>query len=410
MAEVRDKSGLRSIKKGRLRDTGTKHNQNSARSSVELQQSLLNVFKSSLAERFNTSLAPSIQTIKGHLFNREFSKVFGSEHLLEAYAVRWSPCRALAYMDLICGLPQLADLLSGAPHNDSTSNRLRVLSLDTSSLGRRGSASVDTAASSATSIEEDTTSEGTVVTCLGGGAGAEIMALAGCWHYLGAVSNGAAAPAIHNEPSRSSSTVLTVRVIDMADWASVVEKLYKGITTVPSVSEYASSNTTIPTAPLHYSEYFKVDFDQRDILDTGLEPIAIALQNSSLVTLTFTLNELYSVSISKTTKFLLNLTYLMEPGMLLFVVDSPGSYSTVKLNGTSGDNIEGADKKYPMKWLLDHTLLEASSVGSSKTTAEEPQWEKLASSDSTWFRFPDSLKYPLSLEDMRYQYHLYRRK
>ncbi|MCJ1418486.1 hypothetical protein MMC32_004834 [Xylographa parallela] len=409
MAVVCDKPESRNIKKGRARDTHTKHSQNREGSSMELQQSLLNVFKAGLAERFNATLAPSIQTVKGHLFNREFSQAFGSEYLLEAYTVRWSPCRALAYMDLICGLPQLSDLLSGAPHNHSTSHRRRASSLDPSSFGRPGLACGDAAASSATSTKEDNTSEDRIVTCLGGGAGAEIVALAGCWHYLGATSNGGAALTEHNELARRGSTVLTVRVIDMANWASVVEKLYHGIMTVPSVSEYTGSNTTIPTAPLLCSKSFKVAFDQRDILDLEVEPLATALQNSSLVTLTFILNELYSTSMSKTTEFLLTLTYLMEPGMLLLVVDSPGSYSTVKLSGASSGNIEGAEKRYPMKWLLDHTLLVTSSIGSSKNTAKEPQWEKLTSSDSKWFRLPDSLQYPLNLEDMRYQYHLYKR-
>ncbi|MCJ1323118.1 hypothetical protein MMC15_008471 [Xylographa vitiligo] len=409
MADVRDKPGLRKLKKGRARDNQMKHSQNSDWSSAELQQLLLNVFKGSLAGSFNASLLPSIQTVKGHLFNREFSKAFGSEHLREAYAVRWSPCRALAYMDLICGLPQLSDLLSGASHNDSTSDRLKVSSLDASSLGHRSLACEDTAASPATSTKEDTNSKSRIITCLGGGAGAEIMALAGCWHYLGPVFNGGAALTEHNEPTRKGSTVLTVRVIDIANWAGVVEKLYRGITTGALVPEPASSNITISTAPLLYSEQFSVAFDQRDILNLEVKPLATALQNSSLVTLTFTLNELYSTSMSNTTKFLLTLTCSMKPGMLLFIVDSPGSYSTVKLSGASNGNTEGGEKKYPMKWLLDHTLLKASTIGSSKNNAQEPQWEKIASNDSTWFRLQDSLKYPFNLENMRYQYHLYKR-
>ncbi|MCJ1286855.1 hypothetical protein MMC26_006201 [Xylographa opegraphella] len=410
MAGVRDKPGFRDTKKAKARDTQMIHSQNNHHGpSAELQQSLLNIFKGSLTERFNASLAPSIQTVKRHLYNREFSKAFGSEHLLEAYAVRWSPCRALAYMHLICGLPKLASLLSGAPHNHSTNDRTRVLYGNTSSLGRQASLCGETVAHPATWTEEDTTSKGRIVTCLGGGAGAEMMALAGCWHYLAAFSGGGVAPAESNEPTRQASAVLTVRVIDMANWASVVEKLYQGTTAVPSVSECASSSTPTSRTPLLYSEYFKLAFDQRDILNLEVESLAMALQNSSLVTLTFTLNELYNTSMSKTTKFLLTLTYLMEPGMLFLVVDSPGSYSTVKLNGTSRDTKDGAEKKYPMKWLLDHTLLEASSISSSKNTAQQPQWEKLASSDSTWFRLQDGLKYPLKLEDMRYQYHLYKR-
>ncbi|KAG9551002.1 hypothetical protein KCU79_g13535, partial [Aureobasidium melanogenum] len=90
----------------------------------------------------------------------------------------------------------------------------------------------------------------------------------------------------------------------------------------------------------------------------------------------------------------------MLPGSLLLVVDSPGSYSTVTLNG--------ATQKYPMQWLLDHTLL------SPKKNAEKGtpvQWKKLVSDESRWFRLPDEdLKYPIDLENMRYQIHLYQRQ
>ncbi|MCJ1390564.1 hypothetical protein MMC18_003424 [Xylographa bjoerkii] len=409
VAKLRDRPISRNLKKRSAKDIQTNDSQTNDGPTVELQQSLLNVLKDSLSERFNGSLASSIQAVKGHLFKREFSKAFGSDDLLEAYAVRWSPSRALAYMDLICGLPQLSGLLKGASYDNTMADRLRSLSLDNSSSGRGRYVNVDTAASSAASIEGDHPSKNKIVTCLGGGAGAEIMALAGCWHYLGAPSNGGAVPTEHSESTRSSSTVLTIRVVDMANWTSVVEKLYQGITTIPSVSKYASGKTRICNAPLNYSDYFEVAFDQRDILDLEVEPLTIALQNSSLVTLTFTLNELYSASISKTTDWLLTLTYLTEPGTLLLIVDSPGSYSTVKLSGASNGNMEGAEKRYPMKWLVDHTLLEASSIYNSKNTTQEPQWEKLASSDSTWFRLQDSLKYPLNLEDIRYQYHLYKR-
>ena len=76
------------------------------------------------------------------------------------------------------------------------------------------------------------------------------------------------------------------------------------------------------------------------------------------------------------------------------VVDSPGSYSTVTINGS--------EKKYPMQWLLDHTML------STKATAGTA-WEKVASDESKWFRLPEGLQYPIKLENMRYQFHLYRR-
>lgn len=113
----------------------------------------------------------------------------------------------------------------------------------------------------------------------------------------------------------------------------------------------------------------------------------------------FTLNELYSTSVSKTQRLLFELTVATRPGTLLLVVDSPGSYSTVTING--------AEKKYPMQWLLDHTLLEAS----RKTRVLPPgdHWTKVLTDESRWFRLPKGLDYPIELENMRYQIHLYRR-
>jgi 25S rRNA (uracil2843-N3)-methyltransferase len=82
-------------------------------------------------------------------------------------------------------------------------------------------------------------------------------------------------------------------------------------------------------------------------------------------------------------------------GTLLLVVDSPGSYSTVSLNG--------AEKKYPMQWLLDHTLLDEGPKGDTAA------WSKLTEDESKWFRLDTRLRYPIELEDMRFQLHLYRR-
>jgi 25S rRNA (uracil2843-N3)-methyltransferase len=111
----------------------------------------------------------------------------------------------------------------------------------------------------------------------------------------------------------------------------------------------------------------------------------------------FTLNELYSTSLALTQKFLLYLTASMPKGALLLVVDSPGSYSSVTLNG--------AEKKYPMQWLLDHTLLKQG----PKCDTDTSSWAKLVEDESRWFRLDNRMKYPIELENMRFQLHLYRK-
>jgi 25S rRNA (uracil2843-N3)-methyltransferase len=107
----------------------------------------------------------------------------------------------------------------------------------------------------------------------------------------------------------------------------------------------------------------------------------------------FTLNELYTTAgIGKTTQFLKNLGKVLASDSLVLVVDSPGSYSEAALGKEK--------KKYPMQWLLDHTLVETDTPGYS--------WDKLQSDDSLWFRLPEDLSYPIPLENMRYQMHLFR--
>jgi 25S rRNA (uracil2843-N3)-methyltransferase len=113
----------------------------------------------------------------------------------------------------------------------------------------------------------------------------------------------------------------------------------------------------------------------------------------------FTLNELYSCSIPKTQLLLGQLTRDMRPGAHLLVVDSPGSYSTVSINGT--------EKKYPMQWLLDHTLLDSEPQQRGFEVIQK--WTKVSSNESKWFRLPPGLEYPIALEHMRYQIHVYAR-
>ena len=101
-----------------------------------------------------------------------------------------------------------------------------------------------------------------------------------------------------------------------------------------------------------------------------------------------------------TQKFLLLLISVLQPGALLLVIDSPGSYSSVTLNG--------AEKKYPMQWLLDHTLLEQATENRGSKD-EIVRWEKIKEDGSRWYRLDERLRYPIELENMRMQVHLYRK-
>ncbi|KEQ59713.1 uncharacterized protein M437DRAFT_14314, partial [Aureobasidium melanogenum CBS 110374] len=322
--------------------------------STALQQSLLNVFRDACNKGSPAEIEHVLQEVKGHLFNRDFATAFGKDEYLEAYAARWSPSRALGYAQIFSDLtPEIAELLD---QNADSSKPLNIV-------------------------------------CLGGGAGAEVVGFAGWLKHLR--DNTSAS----DEKPHADISKLDIFGIDIAKWDKVMQDLHQGVITPPVLSKYASAAAKAANKAVLPSEVFNVRFKQQDILDTDAAGVNDLLANSDIVTIMFTLNELYSTSVAKTQRLLYSLTASMRSGSLLLVVDSPGSYSTVTLND--------ATQKYPMQWLLDHTLLSPKKNAEKGTPA---QWKKLVSDESRWFRLPDEdLKYPIDLENMRYQIHLYQR-
>ena len=302
---------------------------------IELQQTVLNVFGSAFPlAGGGADLKSVIQEVKGHLYNRDFAKAFGRQEYLAAYALRWSASRALAYADMF-----------------------EKFDPDSRWLGRKGEQPKP------------------AIVCIGGGAGAECLALAALIKHRSLL-------AVRMEP------------VDVADWSQCLKSLWNSLVTPPPLSKHASESVRAANRSLLEPEQLLVSFRHDDVLENTEGQLRKLMEGTRLVTIMFTLNELFTTSISKTTELLLNLTGVMDPGAWLLVVDSPGSYSEVKLGK------EGELKRYPMKWLLDHTLLEV--VGEGK-------WKKEVEEDSKWFRLDSKLKYPIELEDMRYQIHVYQR-
>ena len=344
---------------------------------IELQQSVLNIFRDSFTPCFESGFSATVQQIKQHLFNRDFKNAFGQESFLEAYAMRWSPGRALAYTHIFWEILSKYHPDAGKLDQD---------------LGERPLA--------ASQVHSASTKQ---VVCIGGGAGAELVSLAA---YLRLITPPCANLSDPGDTSSPSPLYFAVKSIDAANWSMVLKELHLCMTAAHPKPEYSSSAAKSSTAPLLSPAACTLTFMQEDVLKMKNEDLAAGFTDAFLITLMFTLNELYSVSISSTTNLLLSLTTLLAPGALLLVVDSPGSYSTVAF-GSSGAG--GTRKRYPMQWLLDHTLLESAAVSTNKNASAERQWEKLESKESEWFRLPNELRYPVTLEDMRYQLHLYRR-
>lgn len=303
-----------------------------------LQQKCLNIFRDSLWT--GPEDIATLQEVKGHLYNRDFATAFGSESYLRAYALRWSAARALGYLQVF---EDIDDFLRS--EREDTITDLKILSI-------------------------------------GGGAGAELVSIAG-WQNL-----------TKTKDVEAKQTTVNATLVDIAAWEPISNKLDEAAVSMPVLSKYASAAVREAAAPMVLRDNFTAVCEQSDVLDWDEQTVASKAASSDLVTIMFTLNELYSTSMPKTQRLLKNLTTSAKIGSLLLVVDSPGSYSTVSING--------AEKRYPMQWLLDHTLL-----GSQ---LDDALWEKVLTNESKWFRLPEGLEYPVELENMRYQIHLYKRR
>lgn len=333
----------------------------SSQASRESRQRLLDVFERAFHDLLDPNsledpLEPKLQRLKQHLYNRDFHAAFGDLAYLRAYAARWSPSRALAYRDIFEAIYR--QYLESSQVRDAN------------------------------------------ILCVGGGDGAELVGLSSLLEI------------IHNNDMEKSSEEPKIRiaatVVDVADWSIVLQQL-------------CESSVNMKTN--HIKQGLSYTSIQRNILDAGAfktAPLQEQAVKADVVTIFFTLNELFSESLPRTQTFLLTLTNAMKKGSLLIVVDSAGSYSTVGFGakqasaaGSSDDSIKKTDtkatptRKYPMAWLLDHILLKLAPQAQLSTSVP---WMKIHTLESRWFRLSEVLKYPIRLEDMRYQLHVFRRE
>jgi 25S rRNA (uracil2843-N3)-methyltransferase len=324
---------------------------------LELQQEILGVFRRAFTFDDDKVLKSTVQEVKGHLFQRDFIRAFAKPEYLDAYALRWSAGRALGYCSILL-------------HDD----------LQEVWTCYRDNASIEPSSSILESGEKFSHASAFKVVSIGGGGGAEVVACAATARVL------------------SLTHSMQVHVVDIADWSECLRKVEAALDTPPILSPYASESVKAANKAFTRKEAFSTTFSQQDILGATQAELNALLEDVHLCTIMFTLNELFTTSLAKATAFLLALTEAIPLNSWLLVVDSPGSYSEVKLGSST--------KQYPMKWLLDHTLLELTG-GEEKNNRK---WKKLVGDDSRWFRLTQrDMKYPIELENMRYQIHLYQR-
>ncbi|KAI9802964.1 MAG: hypothetical protein M1825_002196 [Sarcosagium campestre] len=351
-------------------------------SSVKVQQQILDIFNAGFCSPLAEDLRPLVQEVKGHLYCQNWHEAFGKEDYLRAYAARWSPSRALAYLEAFLTLRR----------HLSHGSQLRASSQDERTDSKQSDAYFK-------------------VTCLGGGGGGEVVGLAALNNYATHIDG-------TNDPEQESNSTgqcdqslrrMAVSVVDISNWTTVIDTLKGQLYTPPTISKYASAAARADAAPALVSEdAFAVSFHQEDALKLSSSKSSLKqlVGDSNLVTMMFVLNELYAESVSRTTSMLLLLAGVMKEGALLLVIGSAGRDSTVSI-GKKG-------KLYPVQWLFEHTMLEDTEIATEKDLEPSDEgkrrlrWEKVVGYDSQWFRLSAGLKYPVDLEDMRHQTHLYK--
>ncbi|KAK9238075.1 hypothetical protein V1525DRAFT_402357 [Lipomyces kononenkoae] len=312
-----------------------------------IQQSVLSLLRRTFSAVYShpETLAKTIQSVKGHLYTRDYAAAFGSPDYLLAYVVRWSPSRALAYLhvlgDLCPLIPEVLTSPSQKPNNTKD------------------------------------------ILCIGGGAGGEVLALA----------------TLANELHAKNVNILAV---DIAHWDDVFEGLRDGIRRGfgwdKKDDEIAKDDNDIELRfrqmdILDIPCYLKSNDDDKAILTSngdvpGSSHDNIDFGSLDIITIMFTTNELFAQSKPRTLTLFQYMSENCKPGTLLLILESAGSYSHIQIGS----------KTFPVQFLLDHIMV-----------GNVAGWEKVVDDDAVWFRIQNDLKYPLELENMRFFLRLYRR-
>lgn len=315
------------------------------------------------------NLTVKIQQIKALLYAKRFLEVFEREQWLDVYAARWVPSRVLAFREIFSEVELLE-------------RRAEIAEI----LGRDAGSDAGGKRDGAQSV-----------ICLGGGAGSEFVALAGIVAQQMTTTTAAEA---QDTPQAPPVEPLDVHLIDIGPYAPLIERFTSS--TIPRL-------VTAPNA-------INATFHQTDILSPSADSLLRSLlqpESSApppIITLLFTLTELFLQSRPATIAFLHHVTSLAPRGTLFLIVDAANEEASAVNVGKEG-------RSWSLATVMDGLLSAAPTT--TTTTPDEPTsgpraraaWKKLEAEDSKWFRLREGLQehYPIKLENARYWLRLYRR-
>ncbi|BGP18690.1 hypothetical protein JCM10213_006911 [Rhodosporidiobolus nylandii] len=369
--------------------------------------------------RLSPQFTPTLQRVKGLLYDKEYLTAFGSpgdegERFREVYVSRWTPARAVIYERIFeeCAVAYALGWAFEQPkevdEEEKELQRERKQARRRREWKKEGKTKEEIAQLEAQAEADaaNSTSQGNGakevpeeyrVAMLGAGAGSEVVALGCC------LGTAASAPSERKRPR------VKVDVVDQGGWGTLLQKMEGGLREEwPALSPSSAGEGG-----------FEVTFEQADALapPTSASPPApasasptasytppqLAHPSTRLITILFTISELFLQSRLSTLRLLSSLSSA-APGTLLLIVES-ASLGMVPL-GKEG-------RMYPLGTLLDHTLCDA---GAQKG---QGNWEKLKGEDAKWYRMMEGAEdayNPLGsgervkLENSRVVLRLYRRK
>ncbi|KAF5627139.1 hypothetical protein F52700_8622 [Fusarium sp. NRRL 52700] len=337
--------------------------------SAKHQQLILDTIRTTFpaVDEFN-ALIPVLREVREALEQKDYCKAFGSEEFLEAYTIRWSPSKALTIGNVLawmCSEMSEAAWVQQYLHNDGQ-NPSKIV-------------------------------------CIGRG-GSDLLACVALLKH--------SHESKFDEPPRLESSnhdespMVDLNLIDRHDWSGIVTKLQHTLTHPPPLSKYATAKAHASNTSAIPSHAINLAVNNLNILESDSTTLRAKIgPKPALITLFFTLHEFYSISISKSTAFLLRLTETAPKGSLLLIVDSLGA--DIVLPGSID---KGQEKKYPLEWLLYQALLPPKSSGANSEEEKQPAWTKLIDGGhEKEYKLPAGLRFPGSLENTRFQVHLLER-
>ncbi|KAF9585530.1 hypothetical protein BGW38_001931 [Lunasporangiospora selenospora] len=365
-------------------------------------QHILNVVRESCREAFSLpSFNTTLQTIKSHFYDRNYDAVFQNPEHLPVYSARYAPSRALCYYHLFLEHPVLMKILEGGPSTilcigSGAGSELvgitaamvhanpalkikkkKVISKTKDKVDLQeeedGQQVVEHGSEACTPTESvnEEAQPPQEATSSGKGhdntLGMEKLSVTEDTADAATTTEELPPPtkSAVKKKGRSNRHQVTIVMQDYVDWSPILTPMEEVIRRQMALG----------------SERLKCETEVGNVLDLS-QSLLERIARADLITFMFVLNELFQDK-KRTMLLVAKIVAAMPSGAHMLVVDSAGSFS----------NLQVGERVYMVYMLLDHLR----------------DLEIVYQDDSTWYRCPPTVTYPLKLENMRHFIRIYKK-